>query len=173
MSKTKSTDIISKAIESAVESLFKPTHDHRKAKSAFWHAVGEGLVPSHGPDTELLIAAKYANDSRIQQWWDLPGFIDWFLNREDFRQQAAYVGELSLSELEKILRSEWSKEKLPAIKLGLEVAGKLQKADSEPADNQIANMTKKQLEDYISKRQGLVARPEPPVVTAESDDDTN
>lgn len=169
MSKQKPTDIIAKALETSLDALFQPTLDQQKAKSAFWHAVSQGLVPDQGIDTNLSTALRYANDTRISQWWDRPAFLDWFLNREDFRQQAAWVGELSLTELEKILRGSWSKDKLQAIKLGLEVAGKLKQVESAPADKDIAGMTKEQLEEFIAKRQGLV----PTILVPSDDSDSN
>lgn len=158
MSTNKKLDVVSKALEAGIDQLFKPTDAHKKAKSAFWYAVAQGSVPQDNLEPDLSIALKFANDSRIRQYWDLPGFIDWFYNREDFRRNAEYLGALALDQLEPMLSSVTvdSKTRLAAIKLALEVSGKLQKAESEPVDEQISKLTKEQLREFINKRAGLL-----------------
>lgn len=160
--KIKPIDIIAKAVAAATESLFRPTDDQQKAKSGFWFAVAQGQVPQDSLQPDSAIAVKFAGDSRIARWWDTPGFIDWFYNREEFLKQAAYVGEISLTGLEKLLTSPLTsvKDKLTAIKLGFEVAGKLQKSEGQSTSDQISKMTRTELEAYISKRAGLLPKPD-------------
>jgi hypothetical protein len=137
---------------------FTPTQDHRRAKSNLWTSISEQGI-SLPPNPELQLVAQYAGDRRIQQWWDIPGFQDWFLNRQEFRQRVDALSQLALDEMERILISTDPKTataKVAVIRMALEASGKLaeanKKAEVETADEKIAKMTKQELEEFIRNR---------------------
>jgi hypothetical protein len=136
-------------------SLFSdPRPEHRKAKAAFWsYWMGSDQPP---PATiDLALAKRYCGDSRIKGWWDLPGFQDWFSNSEEFKQRVEFLVQLALDNAEDLLRdkSASATAKVAVIKLMLEVANKFPNKQKEEryADEKIAEMDKKQLEDFIAK----------------------
>jgi hypothetical protein len=131
---------------------FQPTPEQRRARANFWAHFSEGgtLLPSR-PD--LAIALRFAGDRRIQQWWSLPGFQDWFLNREEFKQRVEALADMALDELESLVSSRTilPSDKLRAIELSLKYASKARTEDTEErlADERIGKMTRIQLEEYI------------------------
>lgn len=137
---------------------FTPNQDHRRAKSNLWTAVAEQGI-SLPPDPPMQLVAQYAGDRRLQQWWDIPGFQDWFLNRQEFRQRVDALSQLALDEMERILTSTDPKTataKVAVIRMALEASGKLAEAsrsrDSDTADEKIAKMSQKELEEFIRER---------------------
>lgn len=142
-------------------SLFtSPTVDQRTAKSRFWAPFmsGDVGVPAN---IDLATALKFASDSRIKQWWSLPGFVDWFTNQEEFKERVEFIAHLALDGIEAVLKDPMATggAKVAAAKLALEVANKLPKAskdDGEFADKMINKMSKTELTDYISQKVGLV-----------------
>lgn len=145
---------------------FTPTEAQKKAKSRFWATCsGEG-GPTPSPLPNIEQALQFGSIDR--KWWDESGFRDWFWNRNEFNERLEYIGLLALEELESTLKSKLvtSAQKIPAIKLALEVAHKLGgKGQGESIDlpDKLANMSKKQLEDFIESRRKLL--------TTESTDD--
>lgn len=157
---------------------FQPRPEHRRARANFWSnwelAGGNTLPdaqnspenrsgePGRGAgqgDVNLAMALRYGGDSRISQWWDLPGFRDWFTNSEEFRQRVEYIAQLALDELEGVLTDPAARsgDKLTAAKMALEVGGKFpgRKGDSSEgkyADEHIAAMSRAELETYVSRQ---------------------
>lgn len=135
-------------------SVFQPLPEHIRAKSNFWTYFGTGEGSPLPRDPNLATALQFSGDKRISQWWDIPGFQDWFLNRDEFRQRMEYLSNLALDQLEGILTSGVvaSSDKLSAIKLIMQVAEKVptnKAAETEGVDAMIAKMSKVQLEEYI------------------------
>lgn len=131
--------------------VFQAEPAHRRAKSNFWtHFTGSN--GSVAPPEDLATALRYGADRRISTWWSLPGFQDWFLNRDEFRQRLEFLSHLSLDVLEEILVSKQSSsnDKLQALKLILAAQPK-ETTEAEVADAVIAKMTKQQLQEYISR----------------------
>lgn len=149
---------------------FTPTQDHRRAKSNFWLSVVEQGISLPSPDPDLATVAQFAGDRRIAQWWDIPGFQDWFLNRQEFRQRVDAMSQLALDEMERILISTDPKTataKVAVIRMALEASGKLAEANKsrevETTDEKIAKMTQKELEEFIRNRLpvGLISNGNP------------
>lgn len=132
-------------------SVFQADRNQRRAKSNFWTHFGSANsgVPLQ---EDLATALRFGADKRISQWWDLPGFQDWFLNRDEFRQRLEFLSHLSLDVLEEIVTSKQSSnmDKLQALKMILAAQPK-EVSEAEVADAVIAKMTKQQLQEYISR----------------------
>ncbi len=135
--------------------VFSPTREMQQAKANYWSFFLTGDV-SVSPRDTLESAQRYGRDSRIKEWWSKPGFRQWFSNKDEFRQRAEFLANNSLMHLEYILNDEKSKgsEKVAAIKLIMELSGKLKKADSAEqfADAKIAQMGREELEEFIRNK---------------------
>lgn len=156
------TDILSRLTHVSKDlSLFEnPTPEQRKAKERFWapFLAGDTPVP---PTMDLAAALKFAGDRRLKQWWDLPGFQDWFFNREEFKERVEFIAHLALDGIEEVLKDRMAtaSAKVAAAKLALEVANKLPKAkdqDGRFADDKINQMDRAQLEAFIKRKLTLL-----------------
>lgn len=166
------TELLTRFLENSLQdSVFQPTPDQRKAKSSFWAVFGTDPEGTLGPAENLVTALRFGGDKRIRQWWDTPGFQDWFFNRDEFRQRVEYLANLALDNLEEILtaRNVTSTDKLNAIKILMQVGRKLPtgqaQADSGALPDAISRMTRSQLEAYIQSSLRLL-----PAVTTSSVD---
>lgn len=146
---------IEKVLTERGESRFQPTDDQRKAKSAFWGSFGPDSVVSPGDLPVLSLAIRFCNHPKIREWWDIEGFQDWLWNKSEFDQRLEYLAQIALDELEQTLKSRMvtAAQKIPAIKLALEVSSKLkQSTKSDVSDDHIANMNREQLQSYIDRK---------------------
>lgn len=149
------TETFLRALQATTDvSIFQPLPEQRRAKSNFWTHFSGGEATTLPPNPSLALALQYGADRRIQQWWPLPGFQDWFLNRDEFRQRMEYLSNLALDELEALLtaKSSMNSDKLSAIKLIMQVGQKIPTGKSEGGDMidaMISKMSKAQLEEYI------------------------
>lgn len=149
------------------ELIFSPREGHRKVKAAFWAVVADN--PIHSPESltaEQLV--RITGEGRARKYLTEPGFREWLLNRDEFRQKLEYVAQLALDRLEIILtdEDEHSSAQVAAAKLILEAASKMPKRNqTEPqyADARIQEMGKKELAEYIRRNLAVlpsVASPE-------------
>lgn len=164
---------------------FQPDPHQRRAKANFWASreqvamevapepdlssaaafrASRGSVPpdAANEDMRLLASAlRFGGDRRISQWWSLPGFQDWFLNKDEFRQRLEYLSNVALDQLESILSSGRSSDsdKLNAIKLIMAVQKPTAPDPDTTADAVIGKMTRQQLTEYISRNIKLLPAP--------------
>jgi len=136
------------------ELTYLPIPEQRKAKSAFWARFNEN--PTCEPqDITRELAIRLSGDNRITKWWGQDGFREWFRNRDEFRQRMEYLASLALDRLEALLCDPKANPsaQVNAAKLIMEVARKTpsKQAVERYLDEQIGQMDKKQLEDYIRK----------------------
>lgn len=139
------------ALQGALDTQFQPTNAQKQAKSTFWSSFSSG-EGSPLPAQSLVMALRFGRDSRLSTWWEIPGFQDWFWNRDEFRQRMEYLAALAIDELEMILtsRSHSAPDKLNAIKLIMQVTGKTgSPATEESLPESIQKMSRTQLEEYI------------------------
>lgn len=145
--------------------VFQPTADHRRAKSAFWTSIRvQGVLPPGGRPN-LAAALQYAGDRRISKWWEQDGFEEWFCNEEEFSQRAEYIASLALDQLEAILTTTTTTngDKIKAIQLAVQLANKITTSSKEQqfADQKIAGMDAKQLEEFITHQMRLLPQAAP------------
>lgn len=136
--------------------IFTPAPEHRQAKATFWQYWSNAEVPPPAPETVTVsLAMRHAGDRRVEKWWALPGFVDWFTNAEEFKQRVEFLAQLALDNIEDILRDRQANAtaKINAVKLIMEIGNKLpsRKAEEKYADEKIAEMDRKQLEQFIEK----------------------
>lgn len=143
---------------------FQPTDAHKRAKAAFWsHFFSTGALPPE--QVNLALAAEISGFSvEIQEWWSIDGFQEWFSNGEEFRQRVEYLSNAALDVLQEILHDGGAKvsDKLQAAKMVLEVAAKFPKSSPKEqfADEAIAEMSAKELEEFISRKMKVVSLPQ-------------
>jgi hypothetical protein len=143
---------------------FIPTDLHRQAKAAFWsHFFSKGETPPL--ELDGAVGAHYSGYTEVLEFWAIPGFSEWFSNGEEFRQRVEYVSSLALDVIEAVLRDREARhgDKLQAARMALEIASKYPKAAAKEqfADEKIAEMTSKQLEEYIAQKMRVLGVGEP------------
>lgn len=150
------------AVDKARDLSYTPTEAQRKIKSRFWSYFSDsGTLPPSQID--LATALMYGADRGLSEWWDLPGFSQWFANKDEFRQRLEYLAQRAVDELEKILNDNnpmGGSTKVSAIKLIMDIANKQPKSTAEKfLDERIGKMSQQELEDFIKKN---VTRLTPP-----------
>lgn len=152
-----------KDVKKAIEQLeFQPNDQQRRLKARFWS------VYSADPYIEPKLLAlehvvELTQDHRAERWWAVPGFKGWFLNDKEHEERVSYLYYLALDSLEEILLSDdpkMSSARVNAIRLVAELGSKMPSKTNgkEFSDKQINDMSKQQLEEFIStqsKRLGL------------------
>jgi hypothetical protein len=144
---------INKILAAASTDLtFAPTPDMRRAKAAFWHRVADAPLFDGGPVT-LAAAQQFGTDKRLSKWWTLPGFAEWFQNKEEFRERLEYLADIALDSLEQVLTDPDSNPsaKVASAKLVLEAASKMPKKEAESPTTRLEAMSRTELEDYVRK----------------------
>lgn len=149
--------------QKTAEGQFQPTNDQKRAKSAFWGSFTEQSVVLPGDTPNLSLVLQFlVNEGKITEWWAMPGFPAWFWNNQEFNQRKEYIASLAMDELEKVLLSNQLSpdKKIQAIRLSLELSGKLDKQEgAAPIDSIIGKMNREQLREYINKRTRLTSVP--------------
>lgn len=154
------------------ELTFLPSPEQRKAKSAFWARFQENPLcePS---EISLAVATRFCGDGRLSRWWGQEGFRDWFRNSDEFRQRLEYLVNLSLDSIEYVLTDPkaQSSAKVNAAKLLMEVARKMppKGATTVYLDENISKMSKKELEEFITKKTRLLPQSIPSTDDTTSD----
>lgn len=154
----------------ASDLTYLPSPEERRVKSAFHQRFQSlDIPPCLMQDITLSIAQSLAPDRRLDRWWEVPGFKEWFRNAEEFRERVEYLTSLALDAVTEILISDDPRQasaRIAAAKLMLEVGKKMpeKKAVAVYADEKIGAMDKKQLDAYITRQMSLKQLPE-------SDDD--
>lgn len=162
----------------ASELTYLPTPEQRKAKSAFWLRFNDNPI-CDPQDISLAIVMRLVGDERLTRWWPVSGFKEWFRNREEFRERMEYLSQLAMDQLEEILAAPMAikgvaNAKISAAKLIMEVARKMPPKTAtagEFLDAKVADMNKRQLEEFIGKHIKLVS-PATKDLTAENTPDT-
>lgn len=155
-------------IEVMVNDLtYMPSHEQRKLKSAFWMRWNDNPL-ADARDITLAQVDRVVPDSRTARWWSQPGFREWFLNHEEFRERVESMTHLALDTLMTILVTDdpkMSSARVNAAKLLLEIGKKLPSRTAGPdkfVDAKIGEMSKQQLDAYISSRTtAKIAAPAP------------
>lgn len=143
--------------------VFAPTPDMRRAKAAFWSKFADS--PMLAADSLTLASVQQvASDKRLTKWWSLPGFAEWFQNKEEFRERLEYLADIALDSLEQVLTDPDSNPsaKVASAKLVLEAASKMPKKDAEAPASRLETMSRGELEDYVRKNLKFLTSDHPP-----------
>jgi hypothetical protein len=146
--------------ELATQTFPEPTEAQQRAKSTFWSTFRTGDIPPPTAPVDLATALRYGGDKRITEWWEVPGFRDWFSNSREFAERVAFLEVLALDALHDILRSKQTSPQavLTAAKLVLEMADRMPRSrsgtapDSPGTDKRVSEMSKEELTEYIRSR---------------------
>ena len=155
------TNSMLRVIDDGIAELtFLPSPEHRRIKSAFWASIAENPILDPASDGVSLAAAqRITGDARLPRWWQLPGFKEWFANKDEFRQRVEYLANLALDVAEEVLldRDAHPSARVNMTKLVIEVANKIpsrasQKDENKFLDARIAQMGREELEEFIRKQ---------------------
>lgn len=140
--------------------VFMPSTMQRRIKAAFWTKFSQNPIADVGSITAEL-AARIAGNQNVKKWWSQPGFQEWFLNEDEFRQKLEYLAHLALDTIEEVLLNPDANvnAKSSMAKLIFEAAHKMPSKwqNTKYMDEQIQRMDLAQLESFIKQRSiGLI-----------------
>ena len=124
-------------------------------KAAFWAKFSANPMVDVD-NISLTHVQRFVSDPRIERWWQLHRFKDWFLNEEEFAQRALAIAHLALGSLEEILVNPDANPsaRVNAAKLAIEVANKMPQKWQKTVylDDQIHKMDRAQLESFLRSK---------------------
>ena len=139
-------------VTALVEAAFLPSVPMQKCKSAFWYHWQEGISKGTPTTADIIRVTKNAT---ISKWMTDPRFEEWFLNKKSFFERMSYiVDELAPSVIEDIiLNADKPSDQLSALKLSIDVLGRMQKAKVEIQfkDDHVNKMSMDELKAFESK----------------------
>lgn len=146
--------------DEVLSTTFRANSEQRRLKARFWTVYNENpLVDIRDINSTDIV--KMTQDHRAANWWGIAGFKNWFLNTMESRERLEYLFDLALDTAEEILLDPSEKAasaKVNMIKIIAELGAKYPKHQEQKfADQQISNMTKEQLDEFL-QRQGIEVR---------------
>lgn len=154
---------ISKVLAAASqEVVFSPTPEMRRSKAAFWASLEGTPSGDLAENMTLAAASSLGADKKLSRWWAIPGFSDWWQNKEEFKQRLEYLAQLALDSLEGILMDPDANvtAKVNSAKLVLEAANKMPKKNTEEnVESKLASMSRNELEEYVKTRMKYLTSP--------------
>lgn len=157
--------------------LFTPSKAQRAIKARFWTIVSHSFSGQNPHQMTPMQIAQTVRDNRVMNWWPVSGFKDWFLNNTEHIERLEYLFDLSLTAAEEVLLStdpKMANAKVNMVKIISELAKKMpSKGGDQFQDEQIARMSKEQLESYLLQHGVKLNTPVPAAleVTAEVSDE--
>lgn len=149
-----------RAFAAIEEVLFQPSAAQRAAKCKFWVRYDE-MPLADISNVNVTMAMELSGNRTLATWWKKPGFQDWFLDKKEWAARIEYLALLSLEVAEDILNDDHAPAaaKVNLIKAINELANKMPAKSKEIKliDEQIANMNKQQLDEYINKSKLQIA----------------
>lgn len=145
---------IDNAIEAALDDVFVPTSEMRKAKARFVNSIKGKLFiePENLTQAELI---KYSKTKKIVEWIKEDGFLAWLNDKNEQSDRMEYLTTLAFDRIEAILTGDSSdKDALNAAKLLIEAQTKAKQSDQRDKflDRAISSMDAAQLESFIQKQ---------------------
>jgi hypothetical protein len=137
-------------------SVFIPSNRQIRARNQFYQR-NPGELP---PDLSGPLCVQMGAPGAILRWWATPGFSDWWTSPEWEKEESHRIMLQGMAEISRILQDT---DAPPQIKLGAakearEIYSKLNVQKQEKfADEQINEMTKEQLADYIRRNTQLIS----------------
>jgi hypothetical protein len=150
--------MVDKSLESAIDEIsFCASPEQRVCKAGFWAKMGDDAVALNRETITLAQARAVTGVAKLARWWPVPGFREWFINGEEWKQKLLYVIDVGLDALIDIMADDNPKTAGARVK-AFEVACRL--AGREPAktkevrfiDKGINDMNEQQLQAFIESR---------------------
>jgi hypothetical protein len=149
---------MSDGIKLAAESLdFEPSAAMKKAYARFWVEMRENPIAS-ADDVTCAMAVQLTGENRINQWWRLPGFKEWFCNKNEWRHRAENLMSKWLDACEFVLSDPdvYTKQLNAVMQMGkvlVDVTGRAAPSRKEVKllDTDLNKMSKEQLQDFVKK----------------------
>lgn len=125
-------------------------------KARFWQrAADDPMLDAQNAPLDTI--RKLTGSEAVGKWFQIPGFREWFLNKDEHREKLEYLFGLALDAAEQILVNQDPKAqsaRVNVIKVLSELAGKFPTKNAAPKDSlssAINQMDKIQLEAYLQK----------------------
>lgn len=147
-----------KDLEQAMDDIsFCPSVEQRQTKAAFWAKMGDDPLAHNRDSITAAQARGVTGVAKVTRWWAVPGFREWFVNGEEWKQKLLYVIDVGLDALIDIMADDNPKTAGARVK-AFEVACRL--AGREPAktkevrfiDKAINDMSPQQLQAFLDAR---------------------
>jgi hypothetical protein len=142
--------------EIVARSRFIPTPAQIRRRKEFW-AKEPVLVDT--PSLEATMAA--GAHASVGRWWKTPGFAEWFTDRNSNIHAAEELLHRAMDRLQQVLTtSEDEQTIIAAAKEARTLLAQLtasSAAEEKFADEQVSNMSRTELEDYIRKNSAKIA----------------
>lgn len=131
--------------------LFLPSPVHRRAKSKFW-ARHDSLLGGPGTPSAAEVM-EITGEPGIKKWWSVPGFKEWFLNKDEARERLEYLYMIALDSAESVLLDPDANAnaKVQMVKVIAQLAGKEPEKTTKYVDEDIQKLTPEKLKEYIKK----------------------
>lgn len=178
MTKSKEADVV-ELLDRAIEaSEFQPTEAQLKVKAKMLGLIMDNPVYSLA-DLSLEAAMDLTQDKKLERWWNIEGFQDWFKNKNEFKQRNEHLIALAQDAMERILKSSNPKmagAQVNAFKALLEVANKMpaKKGEVKFSDESINRMDPLQLEEFMRKAGYIrISEKKPLVIEGEIKEETS
>lgn len=115
--------------------------------------------PDCRTDLDASLAVQLGGPQALIKWWATPGFSDWWTNPSWEREESQRLLLQSMQRVSEILReSEDDKNVIAAAREAREIYTKLNSAVAQKfADEEVAEMTREQLQEYIRRKTLLVS----------------
>lgn len=136
---------------------FIPSNRQIRARTEFHVRNPQG---SYSPDLTGRDAWEAGAPVAVIKWWDTPGFSDWFLAPQWEQEESHRLLMQSMRRVSEILRdSEDDKNVIAAAREAREIYNKLHTSTAPKfADEEVAEMTRAQLEEYIRRKSLVIAK---------------
>lgn len=138
-------------------SSFIPSNRQIRARAEF-HT--RNPASSYSPEISTTELCALGAPPALTKWWSTPGFSDWFLAPQWEAEESHRILMQSMQRVSEILRdSEDDKNVIAAAREAREIYTKLHASTAVKfADEEVAGMTRPQLEEYIRRKSLAIAK---------------
>lgn len=136
---------------------FTPSNRQIRARTEFHTRNPVGTVPVDSDASDVHVMGAPA---AVLKWWATPGFSDWFLSPLWEQEESHRLLMQSMGRISEILRDEENPALvISAAREAREIYTKLHSSVATKfADEEVAEMTRAQLEEYIRRKSQAIAK---------------
>lgn len=143
-------------LQASVELFFVPSPLQQQLKAQFWARFEPGPFADKSR-LNLPLVQEHVNDPKLKQYWGVPGFKEWFSNKDEAREKLEYLFMLASSAMEQVLLDPGANANAKAniFKNLAEMTGRLTKGGKEAdkfSDDQVNKMSEEELRKFIQKK---------------------